>query len=191
LATLLSTPAGWFSRTVLVNQPGGYPENALVSAANQWLNLVNFLPYTMGGVLVPIFANLYASGRRDEFMKLLRHNLFLNACVALAVALPLILLASVIMGFYGPGFRDHEGIAIFIVYMLCGVLMAINDFLSRTMQSVGWAWTVLTSNGVWAVLMILGSIWLIHPYKGLGVVITQTLAGIGLLIWQWLIVIRI
>ncbi len=186
LANLLSTPAGWFSRTVLVNQPGGYAQNALVGAANQWLNLVNFLPYTMGGVLVPIFANLYATGRRDDFMKLLRQNLLLNAAVALSVALPLMLCSYFILGFYGPAF--HDGVAIFVVYMLCGALMAINELLSRTMQSAGRAWTVLTSNGFWALLMVLGSIWLIPPYKGLGVVVTQTAAGVGLLIWQWVVV---
>lgn len=189
LSTMLITPAGWFSRTVLVNQHGGYAEAALVSAANQWMNLVNFLPYTMGGVLVPIFANLYATGRRNEFMKLLRYNLWLNAGVALAVASPLLLMPSVIMGFYGPGFR--EGIAIFIVSIICAIVTTINNLLSRAMQSAGRAWIDLTSYGIWAVIIVLGSCLLVPAHKGIGLVSTQVAAAVVLLIWQWLVVSRL
>jgi O-antigen/teichoic acid export membrane protein len=189
LSALVSTPAGWFSRTLLVNQPGGYAEAALVSAANQWMNLVNFLPWTMGGVLVPIFANLYATGRRDEFMKLLRHNLLLNAGVALAVALPLMLGSSWILECYGTGFS--EGVPIFIVSMLASVFIAINNLLSRTMQSAGRAWIDLTSNGLWALAVVAGSWPLIHYYKGLGNVTAHAIAAVVLIFWQWLIVLRV
>jgi len=189
LSTLLATPAGWFSRTLLVNQPGGYGEAALVSAANQWMNLVNFLPWTMGGVLVPIFANLYATGRYAEFTKLLRHNLLLNAGVALAVAIPLMFLSSWILGFYGPGFS--EGIPIFILTMILGLFVAFNNLFSRAMQSAGRAWIDLTSNALWALVILAGSWPLVHFYKGFGLVGAHTLAAIALMIWQWLVVRRL
>lgn len=189
LSSMLATPAGWFSRTLLVNQPSGYAEAALVSAANQWMNLVNFLPYTMGGVLVPIFASLYAAGRRDEFMKLLRRNLWLNAAVALAVALPLMLCSSIILEFYGHGFQD--GIPIFILSMICGVVVAINNLLSRTMQSAGRAWIDLSSYLLWAVVIVAGSVLFIPHHKGLGLVATNTFAALLLAGWQWLITSRL
>jgi len=189
LSTLLTAPAGWFVRMMLVNQPGGYGEAALVSAANQWMNLVNFLPWTMGGVLVPIFANLYAAHRRADFMKLLRQNLLLNVGVALAVALPLMLCAPVILRVYGPGFR--EGTAIFVLTMIAGVFIAMNNLFSRAMQSAGKAWIELASNGLYALVVMLASWPLIHLYKGLGNVAAYTLAAIALLLWQWLIVRRI
>jgi len=189
MSTLLATPASWFSRTLLVNQPGGYGEAALVSAANQWMNLVNFLPFTMGGVLVPIFANLYATHRRADFMKLLQQNLLLNAGVALAVALPLMLCAPIILGFYGHGFR--EGTSIFILTMTCGMFVAINNLFSRAMQSAGRAWIDLASNGLWAMVVVTTSWPLVHYYKGLGQVATHTLAAIALVIWQWMFIRRL
>jgi O-antigen/teichoic acid export membrane protein len=188
LSTLLATPAGWFSRTLLVNQQGGYAEAALVSAANQWMNLVNFLPWTMGGVLVPIFANLYATNRRADFTRLLRHNLRLNAGIGLAVAIPLMLFAPRILGFYGPGFG--EGTYIFILTMICGLFIAFNNLFSRAMQSAGKAWIDLTSNGVWALMVVAGSWLLVHRYKGLGLVMAHTVAAITLMVWQWLVVRR-
>lgn len=189
LSTLLAAPAGWFSRTLLVNQPGGYGEAALVSAANQWMNLVNFLPWIMGGVLVPIFANLYATNRHAEFTKLLRNNLLLNAGVALTVAIPLIFLSSWILGFYGPGFS--EGIPIFILTMICGLFITLNNLLSRAMQSAGRAWIDLTSNALWALVIVAGSWPLVHFHKGFGLVAAHTLAAIALMIWQWLVVRRL
>lgn len=189
LSTLLAAPAGWFSRTLLVNQSDGYAEAALVSAANQWMNLVNFLPYTMGGVLVPIFASLYASGRRDEFMKLLRHNLLLNAGVALTVAVPLMLFAPLILGCYGAGFQ--EGTAIFILTMSCGLLIAINNLFSRALQSAGKAWLDLVSTGLWALVVVAASWPLVHVYKGLGLVAAHALAAVALLVWQWQLVRRL
>jgi O-antigen/teichoic acid export membrane protein len=188
LSTLLATPAGWYSRTLLVNQPGGYGEAALVSAANQWMNLVNFLPYTMGGVLVPIFANLYATHRRAEFMNLLRQNLLLNAGVALAVAVPLMLLAPVILGFYGPGFG--EGLPIFILTMIAGVFIAINNLFSRAMQSAGKAWIDLASNGLWGLVIVAASRPLVHHSKGFGLVAAHTLAAFALILWQWVVLRR-
>ena len=189
LSALVATPAGWFSRTLLVNQPGGYAEAALVSAANQWMTLVNFLPWTMGGVLVPIFANLYATGRRDEFMKLLRHNLLLNTGAALAVALPLMIGSLWILKCYGAGFS--EGVPIFVLTMLASVFVAINNLFSRAMQSAGRAWIDLTSNGLWALVVLAGSWPLIHFYKGLGLVAIHTFAALALVLWQWLIISRL
>lgn len=189
LSALVATPAGWFSRTLLVNQHGGYAEAALVSAANQWMTLVNFLPWTMGGVLVPIFANLYAAGRRDEFMKLLRHNLLLNAGAALAVALPLMICSAWILECYGAGFG--EGVPIFVLTMIAGVFIAINNLFSRAMQSAGRAWIDLTSNGLWAMVVLAGSWPLIHFYKGLGLVIIHTVAALALVLWQWIIISRL
>jgi O-antigen/teichoic acid export membrane protein len=122
-------------------------------------------------------------------MKLLRQNLLLNVGVALAVALPLMLCAPVILRVYGPGFR--EGTAIFVLTMIAGVFIAMNNLFSRAMQSAGKAWIELASNGLYALVVMLASWPLIHLYKGLGNVAAYTLAAIALLLWQWLIVRRI
>lgn len=186
LATLCSTPAAWFARTLLVNQAGGYAQAGLVSAANQWMNLVYFLPWTMGGVLVPIFANLYSSGQRAGFLKLLRHNILINACVAAAVATPLALLCQLILRLYGPAFSD--GAAIFVCSMIAAVLTALNNLLSRTIQSTGRAWTDLACNGVWAVTVIAGSLWLVPRYRGLGVLEAQVVAAALQLLCQGVVI---
>jgi O-antigen/teichoic acid export membrane protein len=189
LSGMLTTPAGWLSRTLLVNQAGGYADMATVSAANQWMNLMNFVPYMMGGVLVPIFANLHATGRQHEFKRLVRYNIALNAGLSAAIALPLVLCAPLILGFYGPSFRD--GVSIFWITMLAGVFISVNNLLSRSMQSAGRAWTDLTSNFMWAASVLVASWFLVHSYKGLGLVVAHTLAALALMAWQWFLVRRL
>ena len=186
ISTLLATQAGWVSRTMLVNEPDGYAETALVNAANQWMNLIVFLPGTMGSVLVPIFTSLYTTGQRKKLIKLFRHSVLLNVGVGLLLAGPLILSSSGILSLYGAGFK--EGKNIFILAMLCGVLVTANNLFSRMLQSAGQAWFDLASNAFWAAAVILGSWPLVHHYKGFGNVAAHTIAAIVLLIWQgWMV----
>jgi O-antigen/teichoic acid export membrane protein len=119
----------------------------------------------------------------------LRNNFILNAGVGLAVAVPLMLFAPIILGFYGPGFE--EGTSIFIVTMICGLFVTLNNLFSRAMQSAGKAWIDLTSTGLWALVVAAGSWPLVHFYKGLGLVMAHTVAAVALLIWQWLFVRRL
>lgn len=186
LSAVVATPAGWLSRTLLLKQPGGYAEMAVVSAANQWLNLVTMLPWMMSGVLVPIFASLYSSGRREEFTRLLKYNLLLNGGVALAIALPLMLFAPRILGFYGSEFSD--GILIFNLTMAIAIFNAFNGLLSRAMQASGRAWIDMASSIVWAAAMLLSSWLLVDRYKGAGLVAAQALAGSVWAGWQCVLV---
>ncbi|HEX3799013.1 MAG TPA: oligosaccharide flippase family protein [Verrucomicrobiae bacterium] len=183
LSGMAATPASWFSRTLLVNQPGGYPEMAMVSAANQWMNLLTFIPYMLGSVLVPVFANLHATGKQKEFRRLLGYNLVLNASVTSALALPIMLCAPIILGFYGPGFRD--GVMIFWISMIVAIITAVNNLFSRAMQSAGKAWIDLSSSVLWAMSVVAGGWFLIRPCKGIGLVVTMALAAFALAIWQW------
>jgi O-antigen/teichoic acid export membrane protein len=189
LGSMVAGPTGWLSRTFLVNQAGGYAELGLVSAANQWMNLANFLPWVMGGTLAPILSNLHAAGRRAEFVKLLRYSLLLSAGASLALALPLILTASKILALYGPDFS--EGVPIFTVTMVAGAFIAVNHLLSRAMQSAGQAWLDLAANGLWAVAVLTGSWLLVRDYRALGLVAAHALAALALALWQWLIAHRL
>jgi len=75
--------------------------------------------------------------------------------------------------------------------MLCGVVVSINNLLSRAMQSAGRAWIDLSSNGIWAAIVVLGSCVLIPPYKGSGAVAAHVIAAFALVFWQSFLVRRI
>jgi O-antigen/teichoic acid export membrane protein len=185
----VATPAGWLTRTFLVNQSGGYSDMAVFGAANQWMNFVTFLPWMMGGVLVPIFSELYAAKRRTEFVRLLRYNLLLNAGVALALAIPLGVFAHRILRLYGEGFS--EGVLIFDLAMMAAFFNAFNGLFSRAMQAAGKAWMDLSSNAVWAGVALGASWLLIGRYHGAGFAAAHALAALAWGLWQWVLVNRV
>jgi O-antigen/teichoic acid export membrane protein len=186
LSGIVATSVGWFSRMILVNEPGGYGEIAVVSAANQWMNLMTFIPGVMGGVLAPILASLRAANHWSEFKRLVRFNAALNAGLSGAIALPVILLAPVILGLYGSDFEG--GGPVFRVVMLTGVLISVSNVLSRSLQCAGLAWTDFSCNVVWAAGVLAGSWFLIQTYKGIGWVAAHAMASVALAGWQGVLV---
>jgi len=189
LSTILATPAGWFCRTLLVNQKEGYAQAALVSAANQWVNLVTFLPWMLGGVLVPMFASLYARKRYSEMKKLLGYNLLFNAGVSLALIVPLAIFSKQILALYGPSFC--EGSLLFVIAVATALFGGLNSLLSRSLQSANKAWVDLASNAIWALAVLAGGCLLIPNHKGTGLVIAQGIAALVLGVWQAIVVHRL
>ena len=183
LSSAIVSPANWIASTLLVNQPQGYEEVALLNAASQWRNLVLFLPLMMITVLTPVFSNLYREGQRVEFRKLLRRNLLINFGVSLAIAVPIALLAPLVLGAYGTGFR--KGIPVFTLTVLGATLAAVSNLLSRSMQAIGRAWLDLTFSGLWGLVLVSTCLILVAPYKAMGVAIANTVAAVALAVWQW------
>ena len=186
LSTLLSGPANWICNTLLVNQNEGYKEIALLNAAGTWKNFLSFLPLMMTSVLVPMLANLYREGKSEEFKNLLRRNLWINSGVCLALVMPLVLLSSTILGWYGPEFM--RGQAAFVLSLLGTAIVAANNLLSRAMLASGRAWVDLGFSGLWVVVLVVGCVVLIPRYKAAGLALSHIVAAVVLLFWQWCLV---
>ncbi len=189
LSSTLVGPVNWVCNTFLANQDQGYKEVALLNAANQWKNILGFLPLMMTSVLVPIFSSLHRAGKGSEFRNLLRQNLLTNAGICLVLALPLAAFAPFIMTWYGPEFR--RGVPVFLWMLLGTVIVAVNNLLSRAMQASGRAWTDLTFSGLWAIVLLTGCFLLVPAHKAVGVIIAHFLAAVALGIWQWHVVKRL
>ena len=59
------------------------------------------------------------------------------------------------------------------------------------MQATGRAWLEMTFAGLWAVVLILGCLILIPPYKAVGMAAAHVLAVFVVLVWQWRLVQRL
>ena len=173
---------------MLIRQPNGFGEAALLSIAGSWRNILIFLPLIMGNVLAPMLSNLHQAGNKSDFKKLLLRNLWINVGVTLILSLPIAILAPWILRFYGPSFV--RGVPIFIVTALMTCLVSVNNLLSRSMQSSGRAWIDFMFNALWAVVLV-ASCWILIPlYKGMGFALGLAIASIALGIWQWLLIRR-
>jgi len=97
-----ATPAMWAASSILVNQPHGYAEMGIFSAANQWRNAVAFLPALLSQPLLSMLSNL-SVGDSGSFRKLLRANLLLSFGLSLLIAAPIVVCSSWILKAYGGG----------------------------------------------------------------------------------------
>lgn len=183
LSTGLAAPAGWACTALLVHQPSGFQEMALLSASGQWKNLLVFLPMTAMGVLMPMFASLHRGGETQEFHRLLRSQLRFNTGLALLLALPLAGLAPWILDCYGPGFR--QGWAVFVITLLGSILQCANSLLARAMQACGRPWLDLLFNSCWVMILLSAAFVLVPSQGAVGVAWAHALAAAVLLLCQW------
>ena len=188
MSNLLFGSANWVCGIILVRQPGGFRETALLSVAGSWRNLLIYLPATMGGVLLPMLSYLHKNGKKSEFKQLLVRNLWISAGVSVFLALPVCICSHWILKSYGPEFVS--GTPIFVLTALMTTLVAVNNQLSRSMQASGHAWLDFSFNALWAITLVLTSLFLIPSQKGMGLAIAHALAAVALGTWQWLIIRR-
>ncbi len=164
LGGALVGPVNWACGALLVNQPGGYAEMGLFSAANQWRIAILFIPGMLGQVILPLLSNLSGESTGQQYRKVLLLNVFLNFGIALAMVLPLVLLAHFVMSAYGPGFG--KGTSVLRVLSFSAVLVAANNVVGHAIISKGKMWMGFLFNGLWAVSLL--SITLILLQKGYG-----------------------
>jgi O-antigen/teichoic acid export membrane protein len=183
LSSALVGPVNWACSTILVNQPKGYAQAALLSAANQWKNFVDFLPLMLSSVVVPVLVKLHTSGQHADFMRLLKRQVAIHIAVCGALVAPLMVLCGPIMRSYGPGFGD--GTSVLVLTLVNTVLIAVSNPLSKSMQSAGKAWWDLGFSALWASVLLGGSVVLIPRHLALGGAISQLLAATAITVSQW------
>jgi O-antigen/teichoic acid export membrane protein len=154
LASAVVTPIAWICNTMLVNQPNGYAEMGLFSAANQWRNIILFLPGIISRVLLPILS----SHSRESASEASRFSNSLAAgfSAGVAVAFPLVTLlnfaSTLIAGAYGKDFAA-------MIWPLAGLsytggVLAIGTPVGLAVQAKGAMWLGFVSNLYWAVLLL-------------------------------------
>ncbi|MGO9239979.1 MAG: oligosaccharide flippase family protein [Bryobacteraceae bacterium] len=182
LCGVLAGPSVWAASTVLVNQPGGYAEMGIFSAASQWRNAVGFIPGVVAQFALPILSNL--NGQRDapRYARALRWNLILTAAAATAVAVPVALGAPAIMRLYGRGFQ--QGWLVLVLSTATAVISCISGVVATAILSAGSVWIGLAFNAMWAVVLLAGCYRFIPTHLALGLAGSMLFAYAATTAWQ-------
>jgi O-antigen/teichoic acid export membrane protein len=154
LASVVVTPTAWLCNAMLVNQPRGYAEMGLFSAANQCRTIILFLPGIVSRVLFPILS----SHSRESASESSRFSNTLAAgfSAGVAVAFPLVTLlnfaSALIVGAYGKDFAP-------MIWPLAGLsytggVLAIGTPVGLAVQAKGAMWLGFASNLFWGVLLL-------------------------------------
>jgi O-antigen/teichoic acid export membrane protein len=154
LGSVVVTPTAWICNTMLVNRPNGYAEMGLFSAADQWRNIILFLPGIISRVLLPILSSHSNESAREASR--FSNTLTAGFSVTVAVAFPLVTLFnfanSLIVVAYGKGFAAMFWPLAGLSY--AGGLLAIGTPVGLAVQAKGAMWSGFVSNLYWAVLLL-------------------------------------
>lgn len=152
LSAALVLPASWACSTLLVNQPDGYRQNALVTIGEQWFNLVLTLPAILGQVLVPVLSNIFSDGDQNASKLVLRKVFWINAGVSVLPLLLLLPASPHLMALYGPGYAQHW--PIISLLLLSGGVACVVSPAGHALTATGRMWVAFAMNLGWALVYI-------------------------------------
>jgi len=166
LSGVVVGPVNWACAALLVNQPNGYNEMGVFSAANQWYVMLLFLPSLMGQVVLPVLSERLGQTDTGQSKKTLVLAIKMNALLVL----PLVLLASIaspfIMNLYGEGFRS--GWPTLVVVLFTAGLLAVQIPVGHIIAASGKMWLGFVMNSGWAITFFVCTLLLIdHGSFGL------------------------
>jgi O-antigen/teichoic acid export membrane protein len=96
-------PFAWLTNTILVRNPNGFEQMALLSAAYQWRGLFTHLPVSLSRVALPLISSSDSEGRDSADHAFAVSNL-LNQLVVWCFGIILLGAAGVLLAFYGTDF---------------------------------------------------------------------------------------
>jgi len=162
LSGLLVNPVLWACNALLVNQPNGYGEMAIFDAANQWRNLILFIPVALSQIVLPMLAD--TKDNSAQFNKILKLNVIINITISSAMAIVISLFSGLLMKSYGVGFANGKTALIILAFTT--VFISFNNVIGQAIAGKGKMWVGLILNMIWAVFILLFAF--IFIKKGLG-----------------------
>ena len=158
----------------------------LYNSSGYWRQAILFLPATIGASLLPILSNLNGKHDRQGFLRVVVTGIFLNACLAILVGLPMVVFSRSIMRSYGRGFDD--GGNVLSMMALSGVVIAVNNHISRAVAGMGRMWLSFRFDLSWSLASVILSVILIPRYGALGLATAALLAAIVQSAYQGIVI---
>jgi O-antigen/teichoic acid export membrane protein len=175
LGSVMIIPADWLCNAMLVNQPHGFAQMGLLSAANQWYYALLFLPGVLGQASLPVFSERHGQRNISDVIRILSLSTKINA----AVAAPLVVLGSLaspyIMAFYGKNFI--EGWPTMVVVLVTAGLVAIQTPAAQILTAFGRMWVLSAMNFCWACCFLSLTYLLVH-HGSIGLVTARMIAHV-------------
>ena len=160
LAGISVGPVLWGCNALLANQPGGYEELGIYNAANQWQQVIQFLPGLMGMALLPILSEKYGQGDRQGSFSVMWKMVKLVAGIVLPLAILVSFLSPWIMRGYGESFV--EGHWTVVLSVATAALSAMMTPVGHLISASGRMWIGFWMNAGWGAIMLLASWWMVR-----------------------------
>lgn len=180
LATLVMSSAGWASAAMLVREPNGYAEMGLFTAANQWFNLLMWVPSVLGVVVFPMFSETSSVNDNEKSARLLIMSMKVNAIVVIPALIVGCVFSRLIMISYGEGFES--GWWTLVIVLITAAVVALEVPVGQLIAASGHMWLGLFMNVGWA-FVFLGGTWLCLQWGSVGLAFARLLAYLAHAVW--------
>lgn len=181
MAACLVAPVNWFCNVQLVEEPGGYGEMGLYTAANQWFLLLLFLPKVLGRVVLPVLSEQLGGGRGGTAATL-KFAILTNLALMVPLVAVICIASPIIMGFYGAEFES--GWTTLVVVALTSGLLAVQMPVGDLIAASGKMWVGFTMNLGWGMVFFVGTLLLIE-YGALGLAYARLIAYAAHSVWTF------
>ncbi|HOX19440.1 MAG TPA: oligosaccharide flippase family protein [Gemmatimonadales bacterium] len=155
LGSLVFSLADWAAPAILVRQPGGLEEMALINAANQWMALMVFFPVVIGRTWMPAMSMSLINGDRHRLSQLTRRAVIVTAAATVPLLVVFGLYAPQVMGLYGTVYSSSG--PILVIVLLSGTVMALGKPAEYLVYAAGAVWPNLVTCSLYAAVFVSGT----------------------------------
>lgn len=152
LSAALFLPTSWACSTMLVNQAQGYREMAVVTASEQWFNLLLTLPVILGQVLLPVLSSIFSAGDADASRSALARTFWANAALSILPLFVLVPLSPYLIPLYGSDYGDRW--PVLSLLLVAGSVAAVLSPAGHALTATGRMWLAFTMNLGWSVAYV-------------------------------------
>jgi len=185
LSGTVAQPVYWACIALLVNQPNGYGEMGIFSAADQWYGMLLFLPSMFGRVVLPVVSDQMGQNKAKPSIKTLVLALKTNLLITVPLATAACIASPYIMSLYGEHFTS--GWPTMVVLLLAAVVKAAIAPAGILVAASGKMWIGFATNSFWAVTIILGTLLLVD-FGSLGIVVARLISFVLSAICNYMVV---
>lgn len=151
LATLTPVAVLWIANTWIIKRPDGFNELAVIDVANQWKEIIMYLPAILSTSILPILSSSSLNEHTKHFNKVMRLYFLVMLVLSLCLVLPVGLFANKILLLYGfqPTSTDQW---VLILYSISTIFLIVSSGLGQMLISRNKMWQGFFLNLAWGVI---------------------------------------
>jgi O-antigen/teichoic acid export membrane protein len=181
ISSVFVSLANWYVMGLAAKNFGG-EAIVILLIANQWKNMILFIPSSMGQILLQRFSAIYSD--RVNSLRYLKLAVSVNAIVGLVVVSLLILASEKLLAFYGNQIQVEY--LIYDIVILSAFFVSISNILTKYLMVSYGAIFVFWSDLTWTLLLIFW-VQVLVVISVLEIALSFVYASIGQLLFQLLL----
>lgn len=158
LGGIMVGPANWACRAMLTNQPNGYDEMGVLTAALVFQGLLLFVSNMLSAPLLSMVSNAGA----NISDKLGTVNILSTWILGVVFAIPLLCFPEIAQIVFGSDYATHSFQVTFSLVVFCTAIMTYKAGLARVLAANSLLWWGFFSNTFWAAVLIVSTMFLVR-----------------------------